>query len=84
MKRASFALEIALYLKDWNKMWTQYLKNMQKSLQVVQAIVMLCIVPFDPKDISEKRERSFAWEKICGKVLRGKVLVGGKSGKNEW
>ena len=57
---------------------------MQKSLQVVQAIVMLCIVPFDPKDISEKRERSFAWEKICGKVLQGKVLLGGKSGKNEW
>ena len=23
-------------------------------------------------------------KKFCGKVLRGKVLVGGKSGKNEW
>ena len=50
----------------------------------VQAIVMLCIVPVDQKDIPEKKDRSFAWEKICGKVLRGKVLVGGKSGKNEW
>ena len=38
---------------------------MQKSLQVVQAIVMLCIVPFDPKAIPEKKERSFA-EKFCG------------------
>ena len=45
---------------------------------------MLCIVPVDPKDILEKKDRSFAWEKICRKVLRGKVLVGGKSGKNEW
>ena len=51
---------------------------------MVQAIVMLCIVPVDPKDIPEKKGQKIAWEKICGKVLRVKVLVGGKSGKNEW